>query len=74
MRVWRGVPVQALGDDHLSLLLPYISAGLEPSALPDYRAATLMLVGCVCSRAHLTKELCKGETLRGLLLIQCAPG
>lgn len=45
----------------MSLLLPFISSGLDAGACADYRAATLMVVAELSGRVRLGKDFVKGE-------------
>lgn len=43
------------------LLLPYLLAGLKSSAHKDYRAATLMVLTQLCSKAKLSNKFLTGN-------------
>eukprot|EP00879_Flechtneria_rotunda_P027885 GHRR01029928.1.p2 GENE.GHRR01029928.1~~GHRR01029928.1.p2 ORF type:complete len:103 (+),score=34.43 GHRR01029928.1:227-535(+) len=47
-------------EDLLTLLLPFLVAGMKESATKDYRAATLMILTQLLSRAQLSKEFLSG--------------
>jgi hypothetical protein len=47
----------ALSNDLLQLLLPFLLAGLCPSALPAFRAATYTIVACLLSQGMLQLEV-----------------
>ncbi|KAG2433890.1 hypothetical protein HXX76_008243 [Chlamydomonas incerta] len=49
----------AVGEEALATLLPHLLAGLGPGAVQDYRAATLMAVAELCSRATLGRDFVK---------------
>lgn len=51
------VKVQAVDEPLLTMLLPYLLAGLSSSVVPDYRAATYMIIGQLASRATFTADL-----------------
>lgn len=61
-----------------SMLLPYLLAGLTSGVVPDYRAATYMVVGQLASRATFTADLATGagrglrECMRILQLVRSA--
>ena len=42
------------------MLLPYLLAGLGSAVVPDYRAATYMIVGHLAARATFTADLASG--------------
>lgn len=42
------------------MLLPYLLAGLGGGCVPDYRAATYMVVGQLAARATFTADLATG--------------
>lgn len=45
------------------MLLPYLLAGLGGSVVPDYRAATYMVVGQLAARATFSADLAAGARL-----------
>lgn len=53
--------LRSVGEEALATLLPHLLAGLGPGAVQDYRAATLMAVAELCSRATLGRDFVKGE-------------
>jgi hypothetical protein len=56
-----------IDNTFLSQLLPYITSGLESSASTDYRAATLMIVSALASKANLEKSFVRGGLLFGTM-------
>lgn len=48
----------------MALLLPYLAAGLKEGALPDYRAASLMVLAQLCARATLGDSFLAGAAMR----------
>ncbi|KAG2446493.1 hypothetical protein HYH02_008484 [Chlamydomonas schloesseri] len=48
-----------VGEEALATLLPHLLGGLGPGAVQDYRAATLMAVAELCSRATLGRDFVK---------------
>lgn len=48
-------------EELVSVLLPYLTAGLQAEASQDYRAASLMVVTQICARASLGKEFLSGR-------------
>ncbi|PNH06163.1 hypothetical protein TSOC_007476 [Tetrabaena socialis] len=51
--------LSSIGEDTLALLLPHLLGGLGRGAAQDYRAATLMAVAELCSRATLGRDFIK---------------
>eukprot|EP00198_Chlamydomonas_reinhardtii_P004646 XP_001693982.1 nucleolar protein [Chlamydomonas reinhardtii] len=51
--------LRSVGEEALATLLPHLLAGLGPGAVQDYRAATLMAVAELCSRATLGRDFVK---------------
>ncbi|KAL4423978.1 hypothetical protein ABPG75_001279 [Micractinium tetrahymenae] len=49
--------VKGVDEPLLTMLLPYLLAGLSESAVADYRAATYMIIGQLASRATFTADL-----------------
>ncbi len=50
----------AVSEDFLTSLLPFLLEGLGRGAGQDYRAATLMVVAELCSKATLGRDCIKG--------------
>ncbi len=59
------------------MLLPYLMAGLGGTVVPDYQAATYMIVGQLASRATFSADLVTGGlvflTKAGLAGCLCMP-
>lgn len=47
------------------MLLPYLVAGLGADVIPDYRAATHMIITQLASRVAMSAELVTGACVRG---------
>ncbi len=54
------VSSQVLDEQQTARLLPWVTYGLDSSASPDYRAATLMIAGTLVVKVTLSKETAKG--------------
>lgn len=50
-----------VGEGQVSALLPYVVAGLGSEVIPDYRAATLMVISQLASRVAMSGQLATGE-------------
>lgn len=61
-------------SDTLQLLLPFVLAGVKPSAMRNYHAASVMVIACVADRTALEtdfletllEDLCKGSSVGAL--------
>jgi hypothetical protein len=56
-------------EDLLTLLLPFLAAGLKADASREYSSATLMILTQLLLRAQLSEDFLKGELLLLLLLL-----
>jgi hypothetical protein len=52
----------------VTMLLPYLLKGLGPDVIPDYQAATHMILTQLASKACLSGELATGRPICDCLL------